>query len=105
VNVNKHQSSQSQSAIYTLKQINISSLFSAKEMCKNHIHPVQQIKHKTQHRIHVYLIHIMNIANSFYNDHYNVQCFYWYYKIMSSDDNIKTYQHEQAKINCTMNAD
>ncbi len=47
-NVNKHQSSQRQSAIYTFKQINILSLISANGMCKNHTHPVQQIKHKAQ---------------------------------------------------------
>ena len=42
-NINRHQPSQSQSAIYTFKQMNFLSLISSKEMCKNHTHPVWKI--------------------------------------------------------------
>ena len=70
-------------------------------MCIN-THPVQQTKHKTQHRIHMYLIHSMNIAHSFYNDHNNAQHFYWYTKQSHLMRTYKTYQYqyqpEQAEI-------
>ena len=50
---------------YSFKQINVSSLISSQEGGENHTHPVQQIKHNTQHRSHMYLIHTVKTSNSF----------------------------------------
>jgi len=87
----------SQSAIYTFKQMNNWSLISAKEMCKNHIQPVEQIKQHTTQKSHVSYSYNEQSQFLLKWSQKSQHC-YWYYKTMSSDDNIKTYQPKQAKI-------